>query len=194
MLRSFFLALTISSLLAGCDRAQQAPAKAQRIVLGDAGPGDKPLDSPDTTGAEWTVAANGQSIDFGKPGSKPWLSLACQVRAKPPTMRIIRHVTVRPGQKALFPVLGNGTISRFKVDARLADGEWRWEGEVPADDALLEVFTGPREIEATLPGAGSLMIAGSRLPGQFVDWCRKGGDVERPVEAEALEATGGVEG
>jgi hypothetical protein len=32
---------------------------------------------------------------------------------------------------------------------------------------LLDVFTGPRELEATLPGGGTLLIAGSRIPGEF---------------------------
>ncbi len=167
-------------LLAACDRAEP-PTGVQRIDLDDARPDiEQPLPSPDTENAAWTVAKNGQSIDFGNADEKPWLSLACRVRADPPTVKIIRHVKVRPGEKALFPVIGNGTISRFKVDAKLEDGEWRWEGEVPADDALLEVFTGRREIEATLPGAGSLIIPGSRIPGEFIDWCRKGGAAPKP--------------
>ena len=32
----------------------------------------------------------------------------------------------------MFPVIGNGTISRFKADAALEDGEWRWQATVPA--------------------------------------------------------------
>jgi len=86
--------------------------------------------------------------------------------------------------KALFPVLGNGMISRFQIDAVLHDGEWRWEGTLPAADPQLEVFTGPRELQATLPGGGSLVIEGSRIPGEFVEWCRAGGRVLRAAEAE----------
>ncbi len=129
---------------------------AQRISLDDArGEIEQPLPSPDTENAKWTVAKNGQSIDFGNEGEKPFLTLSCKLRDAPPTIHIIRHVTTRPGEKALFPVIGNGMVSRFKVDATLADGEWRWEGAVPAEDGSLEVFTGRRELEATLPGAGS---------------------------------------
>ena len=180
------VATTLAFLsLAACKPAE-APEGVQRIDLDDARPEtEQPLASPDTEDAEWTVAPNGQSIGFGKPGGKPWLSLACRVKADPPTIRLIRHVTVRPGQKALFPVIGNGTISRFKVDAKLADSEWHWEGEVPADDALLEVFTGRREIEATLPGAGSLVIAGSPIPGEFINWCRKRGAVPAPAPSRS---------
>jgi hypothetical protein len=116
------------------------------------------------------------------------LTLACDVREVPATLSVIRHVDARPGQKALFPVIGNGTISRFKVDAALHDGEWRWEGELPASDPQFDVFTGPLEIEATLPGGGSVLIAGSRIPGEFVNWCRAGGRVQRAAEAEQAEA------
>jgi len=161
--------------LAACDRPE-TPVDGQRISL-DAARGtiEQPLPSPDTVNASWTVAKNGQSIDFGNPGETPLLTLSCHLKDKAPTIHIVRHVTTRPGEKALFPVIGNGMVSRFKVDATLADGEWRWEGVVPAEDGSLDVFTGRRELEATLPGAGTLIIDGSAIPGEFVDWCRKGG-------------------
>jgi hypothetical protein len=110
------------------------------------------------------------------------------LRETPARLRIVRHVTARPGEKALLPVIGNGTISRFKVDAVLSGDEWRWEGALPAGDPSLDVFTGPRELEATLPGGGSVLIAGSRIPGEFVNWCRAGGGVRQPaVEGQATE-------
>ena len=187
------LPLIVATLLplAACDRAEE-PDDPQRISL-DAARGEarEPLASPDTDDARWTVAPDGQAVAFGNAGERPFLSLACRVKDDPPTIRVIRHAEARPGEKALFPVIGNGTISRFKADAALEDDEWRWQAVVPADDALLEVFTGAREIEATLPGAGSLIISGSRVPGEFIAWCRRGGAVseavteERTAEAEA---------
>jgi hypothetical protein len=84
-------------------------------------------------------------------------------------------------------VLGNGVNARLKVDAKLSDNEWRWEGSYPADAALLDVFTGPRNITATLPGGGMLEIAGSDLPQQFVTWCRNDGKDAAPVQSEASE-------
>ena len=78
----------------------------------------------------------------------------------------------------------------------LHEGEWRWEGLLAAGDPQLDVFTGPRELEATLPGGGTLLIEGSRIPGEFVNWCRAGGRVlraEAAEEAEAEEAAGQVE-
>ena len=100
-------------------------------------------------------------------------------------MNIIRHVAAPPGAGAFFAVLGNGMAARMKVDARLSGSEWRWEGAYPADAAELDVFTGPRDITATLPGGGMLEIAGSDLPRQFVQWCRDGGVDEPAEEADA---------
>jgi hypothetical protein len=173
-------------LLAACNRPE-APVDGQRISLDDArGSIDQPLPSPDTVNASWKVATNGQSIDFGNPDELPYLTLSCHLTDKPPTIHIIRHVTTRPGEKALFPVIGNGMVSRFKVDATLVNGEWRWEGVVPAEDGSLEVFTGRRELEATLPGAGTLIIDGSAIPGEFVDWCRKGGATPEGAETKEV--------
>lgn len=176
--------LALALALCACERGEQAPLKAERISLDEArAQVREPLASPDTENAAWTVAENGQAIEFGNAGAPPLLTLSCRIRHDPPQIRIIRHAPARPGEKALFPVIGNGTIARFKVDAVLADNEWRWEGAVPAGDPLLEVFTGARDIEATLPGAGTLAIGGSRIPGEFINWCRAGGEV-RAVAAE----------
>ena len=187
MVRAAVIAIALLTLTS-CDSAQE-PVDPQRVSLDQARGGVRePLPSPDTENARWTVAPNGQAVAFGNPGARPFLSLACRVKDDPPTIRVIRHAEARPGEKALFPVLGNGTISRFKADAALEDNEWRWQAIVPAEDPLLEVFTGGREIEATLPGAGSVIIAGSRVPGEFIAWCRRGGAVSEAVTEEREEA------
>jgi len=178
-------ALTALTLLAACGSGEQEPVEAQRFSLEAARRmPPEPLLSPDTKAAGWTVTADGQAIDFGLTGEKPMMTLACDLRAAPARLLVIRHVTGRPGAKALFPVIGNGTISRFKLDAALHGGEWRWEGALPASDPSLDVFTGPNSLEATLPGGGSLQIAGSRIPGEFINWCRAGGRVQRVEAAE----------
>lgn len=180
--------------LAACQQAEQAPVEAQRIEL-DAVRKDarQPLASPDTKGAKWIVSANGRAINFAAEGQPAWLTLECRLKDDPPLLRIIRHAEARPGEKALFPVIGNGTIARFKLDAALDDGEWRWQAAVPADDALLEVFTGARELEATLPGAGSLLIGGSRIPGQFIAWCRASGASPAPKDEDKAEGANEAE-
>ena len=104
-------------------------------------------------------------------------------------MAVVRHAPARPGQEALFPVIGNGLVSRFKVDATLANREWSWQGMLPVDDPQLDVFVGQAELTATLPGGGMLTIEGSRVPGEFVNWCRAGGKTELPENEEPEKAS-----
>lgn len=166
--------LAVCAALTACSRQPQV----QRIDLDDV-PSATDLalsSSPDTTGAKWTIAPNGKEIDFGK-SARPYLSLACRISkdSNPPQLDIIRHAPAQPGAKALFAVLGNGIVSRLKLDAALAKEGWRWEGHYPASTPKLDVFTGQRDIEATLPGGGTLHIAGSNLPRDFITWCRRNG-------------------
>ena len=128
------LTLTALLFLTACD-GEQEPVHAQRFSLDAARHvPEAPIASPDTKDAAWSVTRDAQAIVFGRPDAKPLLSLACDLRKTPAQLRIVRHVVARPGEKALLPAIGNGTISRFKVDATLADGEWRWEGALPASD------------------------------------------------------------
>jgi len=191
-MRASLLPVLTLFALSACESEPETPSQAQRISLEEARqrPGI-PLASPDTTKASWSVAADGQSISFGDAGQKPLLTLACRLREQPARLEIIRHVPGRPGAQALLPVLGNGTISRFKVDAALANGEWRWQGALPASDPQLDVFTTSGTMEATLPGGGTLIMGPSRVPGEFVRWCRQARQVQR-VEAreQAAEAAG----
>ncbi len=190
--RCLILASAGALLLTACQR-EQAPVEGQRIALDQVpAQGEQPLPSPDTSGAGWAVSVTGQAIDFGRPGEKPFVSLLCSVKAGQPQVTLVRHAPARPGEKALFPVIGNRIISRFKVDAALADGEWRWQGALPADDPLLEVFEGPGALEATLPGGGTVKIAGSTVPGQFLIWCRTGGKAPRIAAEEAKESGSGA--
>ncbi len=165
----------------------------QQIALDDTGPPQaRAFPSPDTSGAGWTVAANGQAILFSDPGADPWLTLACDLSEDPARFTIIRHAAALPGQSALFPFVGNGMRSRFLADATLGQtedgGEWRWEAVLPVDDPQLDVFAGTRDLTATLPGRGMLEISSSRIPGQFLDWCRAGGEVAEPEEETEAEA------
>ncbi len=183
-------ALVLSACQPSADESTPPP---QRVAFGDASRALlKPLNSPDTSAARWVVNESGQAIHFGNAGERPLLTLDCRLAADPPQLRIVRHVRARPGHGALLPVIGNGMRSRFLVDAALEDGEWRWEGTVRADDPMLEVFTGPRPLTATLPGCGMLEIAGSRIPGEFITWCRAGGAVMEAEAQEQAEAPAGA--
>lgn len=178
--------LLVSLPLVACDRQPAvSQGSVQRVTLKQAGPRPAMAEqSPDTSEASWTVATDGQAIHFGNAGEPPLLTLACDVDAAPPQFIIVRHARAFPDQSALFPVVGNGMTSRFLVDTTLSDGEWHWEARLPADDPKLEVFSGTRDITATLPGRGMLEIEGGRITGEFVEWCRAGGAPE-PVESDA---------
>ncbi|MFB0610847.1 hypothetical protein [Aurantiacibacter poecillastricola] len=184
---AFALAFTAMAVTA-CERQPAARQQGvQRVSLDDAGKrqaGAEP--SPDTSQAVWQVSEDGQAIRYGDRGADPLLTLACDVDEEPPQLVIIRHARAYPGQGALFPVIGNGINSRFLVDAALADGEWHWEARLPADDPQLEVFSGTRDITATLPGRGTLEIEGTRITGEFLEWCQAGGRPE-PVESDLPE-------
>lgn len=169
-------------LLTACDRS----GPVQRVELRDDAAARPALiaRSPDTTNAAWQVAASGQALTYGNPDGPILLTLACEPAATPPRLTVIRHAPALPGQTALFPVIGNGMRSRFPVDAKLAEGEWRWQVTLQANDTRWDVFTGSRQLLATLPGGGMLDIAGSRMPGAFVTWCRNGGNAVLPREQD----------
>lgn len=189
MLRTAGICLLLAIAVSACDRSAETPVHGQRISL------DRPVATqaeftaaPDTDGADWHISSDGRGIAWGKNGGAPLLTLECVLSGdEPPQMEIIRHAPAPPGARAFFAVLGNGMNARLKLDAKLSDDEWRWEGSYPADASLLDVFTGPRNITATLPGGGMLEIAGSELPRQFVTWCRNGGRDEVPVAEDGAD-------
>lgn len=177
-------AVSLFLVLAACGQTSEPAPETQRITLEDTGPREaRAYPSPDTLNALWTVADSGQAIRFSNAGEDPWLTLECDLEETPIQFIIIRHAEALPGQSALFPFVGNGMRSRFLADAQLSDGEWRWEARLPVADEKLDVFAGPRDLTATLPGRGMLEIRGSRIPGEFLEWCRAGG---RTPEVENL--------
>lgn len=182
--------------LAACERQAEVPLQqgdVQRVELEETGQRAAVADpSPDTDEAGWTVSDNGHAIRFGNMGEPPFLTLACDLDANPTQFVIIRHARAYPGQSALFPILGNGVSSRFLADTVLADGEWHWEARLPADDPQLDVFSGTRDLIATLPGRGTLEIGGGRITGEFLEWCRAGGAPEA-IESDAPDETTEVE-
>jgi hypothetical protein len=176
MIRHLSFCLAALLILTACGR--QAPVPEATFSEDQSAATLAPNPKPDSTDAKWVIAADGRGIDFGKPAATPLLSLTCQIskNTAPPQLTVIRHARSEPGAKALFAVLGNGIVSRLKLDAALAGKEgWRWEGRYPASAPELDVFTGPRDIDATLPGGGQLHIAGSGLPREFIEWCRRNG-------------------
>ena len=194
-MRIAFVLLPFLAPLAACQQEAPAQPPEQRIALEAADNRQAfAIASPDTSLARWTVAENGQAIDFGNLDEEPMMTLAWDLQAEPAALAVIRHAQAFPDQTALFPVIGNGMISRFATDSTLVDGEWRWQAVLPADDPQLDIFEGTRSLTATLPGRGMLELAGSRIPGEFLAWCRSGGQTKEPEsdepEAERGPATG----
>ena len=136
------------------------------------GPGE-PIDSPDTEGAVWAPSREEGRIIYGIPGDKPLMTLACETGGPAPVIRYTRNAPADPEAQAVLALIGNGHVARLWIDAEEAGTSWRWVGKVPADDPRLEALTGGRQIEATVPGAGSLILNPSRLPGELVGSCRQ---------------------
>ena len=183
--------------LAACGEANGAP-ETERIDLAEAvaaAPRETVMESPETQFATWTVAESGHAIHFANHGQPPLLTLDCRLDAEPITLAIIRHAPALPGQSALIAVMGNGHVSRLPAEPVVQDNEWRWEASLPAADEQLDLFIGPGDMRATLPGKGAVAIPPSRIPGEFVEWCRAGGkSVNVPVEKDSEPPEGAISG
>lgn len=172
LLRGFAFIAVLT--LAGCGSDPQV----ERIDLSDVDETEGPLlvASPDTEGANWSLATGGLAIQFGKAGQAPYLKLSCKLsKDLPPAITVIRNAPAEPGARALFAVMGGTTTARLKVDAKRAGASWHWEGTFPADASELDAFAAPSGLQATLPGAGTLEASGSPLTREFINWCRDGG-------------------
>lgn len=172
VLRLFFISPALI-LLAAC--GQQHGDAVERIALDTIGARpSQPLPSPDTEGAEWQPLDGARSIRYGKPGEPPLLTIACELGGTaPPRIRMIRHAPADPDAKALFAVIGPRHNARFKVDAKRNGAGWRWESATLADNPLLDIFAEGGDIEATIPGAGTMKLSASDQPGRLVAWCRR---------------------
>lgn len=159
-----------------CLAACQPSAADDYLARGDTSPAARvasdPLPSPDTQGAIWAAIEGQNRIVYGKPDEAPLFGLACIGKGAASTLRFTRYSPADEGAKAFMAVIGNGHVARLKVDATRAGKGWLWQGETPIENDRLEAFTGSRGVEATVPGAGTLKLNGSHLPGQLIDYCR----------------------
>ena len=132
----------------------------------------EPIKSPDTEGAVWAATDNADRLLYGKPGERPFFALECTDQGGLPLIAYTRFAKADAHAKAILALIGNGHVSRLKIDAVEHGGVWRWEGAVEAEDPAFDVLTGTRQVEATVPGAGSLILNPSALPGEMVERCR----------------------
>ncbi len=131
-----------------------------------------PIDSPDTKGAVWAASNQTDRLVYGKPGETPLIALQCLREGTQPTIRITRFVATDAEAKAFMALIGNGHTARLPVDARWTGRVWLWEGVYSAENPELDVLSGPRQVEMTIPGAGSVILNSSPHPRQLIEQCR----------------------
>lgn len=132
----------------------------------------EPIDSPDTQGAIWARSGGDNRLIYGKPGERPLMALACESRDGEPVIAYTRFARADPRAKAILALIGNSHVARLKIDAQRNGKVWIWQGAVPAGSTDLEALTGPRQVEATVPGAGSVILNPSAEPGALIAQCR----------------------
>lgn len=148
-----------------------------------------PIDSPDTKGAAWVATpGNPERLVYGKPGERVLFALACTGAAMAPTLTYTRFERADPQAKAVLALIGNGHVARLKIDATRKGTSWLWQGSEPAASLNFEGLTGGRQVEATVPGAGSLILNPSPLPGELIQRCRARALPADPESAPAATA------
>ena len=183
------VALLCCALLAACSppATDQYAARDREVAQTDTVL--PPIASPDTTNAVWAPtqgdAEAPERVVFGEPGTPPLFALACSENEDGPVIRLTRFNTVEDGAQALIAVIGNGHIARWKVDATPRGSRNVWEGDVPLEDEDLEMFAGPRRIEATVPGGGSLELPADPLPARLIARCIANAEAQGVGEEEA---------
>ncbi len=166
-------------LLASC-KPPAADDYVARVGLETKSGPSKPLQSPDTEDAQWVASREPGRIIYGNPGEPPLLALACVEGAGSPQIAYERLVDADPNAKAILALIGNSHVTRLFVDAEKVGDDWRWRGATDAHDPALEVLTGPRRVEATVPGAGSVILNSSSLPRELINRCRAQGRGQPP--------------
>lgn len=165
-------ALLQLALLAACNPPAADDYVARVGVSGRDAP-SLPLDSPDTTGAVWMPSdAGGRRLVYGKPGERVLFALECAGNPAAPVLAYTRYAPADAHAKAILALIGNGHVTRLKIDATRSGPGWLWQGEEPAESLAFEALTGGRQVEATVPGAGSLILNPSPLPGDLIQLCR----------------------
>lgn len=160
------------TMLAGCKPPAADEAMARTMVTHALIGPSRPLASPDSEGAVWSASKVPGRILYGRPGAAPLLALACERVGEEAMVRISRIAPADESAGAMLALIGNGHRARIAVDA-FWDGQQRfWVGTVPADDPALDVLTGRREVTATIPGAGEVLINPGLAAGEFIRQCR----------------------
>ena len=168
-------ALVVAAGLAGCRPPPTDSDTARAATIFNLNAPSAPQPSPDTTGALWSLSTQQEGrIIYGIPGKPALLALECLSAGEgaPARLRIARYAPADKGAGALLALIGNGAIGRLEVDAVKQGARQIWQGEAPADHPGWEPLGGPREITATVPGAGLVRLNPSPLPMALLEACR----------------------
>jgi len=118
------------------------------------------------------------------------MALECVGEGGGTHIQIERLSPADEGAGAFFAIVGNSHIARIPVDATEVDGGFIWRGTIPANDPDLAALTGPREVTATLPGAGMVTLYPSERLKRVISECRAR-TLPRPsleiLDTEAIE-------
>lgn len=159
-------------MLAGC-KPPAADHYVERIAIAERQAPSPPIASPDSTGAVWAPSAqNPGRLLYGKPGNPPLFALECRVSRGTAALVYTRYALADRDAQAILALIGNGHVERFKIDAARDGSAWLWRGSADPRDDRLDVLTGSHRVEATVPGAGSLILNASPLPGELIRQCR----------------------
>lgn len=167
------VAAAVLALLAGC-KPPATDGYQERVDLAEAGRfASAPIISPDTKGAIWAPSRAPLRIVYGISGEAPQVALECVGTGADATIRLTRFAPADAEAKALAALIGNGHIARLPVAAWWNGQAWIWQGEVSVLDPRLEALTGTRQVELTIPGAGSVAINPDAQPARLVAECRQ---------------------
>ncbi|NCP19897.1 MAG: hypothetical protein GW855_12145 [Erythrobacter sp.] len=140
----------------------------------------EPQPSPDAENAVWAPSTQPLRLLYGIPGQQPFAALACEPEGERPTIRITRFARADEGAQALMAIIGNGHRERFPVESVDNGRAFLWEGTVPAGSDRLDVLTGIRSADLTIPGAGTLVLNASTAPRDLIEACRLAGRKRAP--------------
>jgi hypothetical protein len=170
--------LGLIAMLAACNPPATDDASMRSDKVQQQGP-SAPIDTPDTTSAIWAESAVQEGrIIFGVPGDKALFSLTCVESEDAANMIQYTRLTKADAKaKGTLALIGNSHVARLPIDAQKTEAaagpqSWLWRGALPASSPSFEALTGPKFVEATVPGAGSLILGPSPLPGALIARCR----------------------
>ncbi len=153
---------------AGLGRGSSAPEPNYATV---------PLPSPESDGAVWAQSNAAGRIIYGIPGKSALMALECLDDQR---LRVTRLSPADEGAGVMLALVGNGAIGRIPLDAAAHGTRFVWQGEAALDAFELEPFAGPRQITATVPGAGMITLNPSPVPLQFLEACRAASPQPQP--------------